>query len=221
MFLSIRPRAKAARPTPAATDPKADGASGATLSTEDWIRQARAMLIAEGIGALKIDRLAKACKVTRGGFYWRFRNREDLLDRLLDHWHESNGTAYLDVLRPDVAPPARYMRLVQLLIDESRFDPAFDSAVRAWGAVSTKARALVHKADDDRIGALTRLFLDAGYAQEESFIRARIAYFHQVGYYALGVREARTTRLNYMPTYFRILTGFDDDIAESIDALRA
>jgi AcrR family transcriptional regulator len=215
MFLSIRPRAKAA----ARSAPAADAAGGPTLSTEDWIRQARAMLIAEGIGALKIDRLAKACKVTRGGFYWRFRNRDDLLDRLLDHWHETNGTAYLDVLRPDVPPPARYMRLVELLIDEIRFDPLFDSAVRAWGAVSAKARAVVKKADDDRIGALTRLFLDAGYPEQEAFIRARIAYFHQVGYYALGVRESRETRLNLMPTYFRLLTGFDDDISASIEAL--
>ncbi len=177
------------------------------------------MLIAEGIGALKIDRLAKACKVTRGGFYWRFRNREDLLDRLLQHWHDTNGTAFLDVLRPDEPPPARYLRLTRLFIDETAFDPAFDSAVRAWAAVSTKAHAVVRKADDDRIKALTRLFLDADYAREEAFIRARIVYFHQIGYYALGMRETRGERLNFMPTYYRILTGFGDDISAPLAVL--
>jgi AcrR family transcriptional regulator len=205
-------------PATGSGDP-ADEAAVATLSTEDWIRQARLMLIAEGIGALKIDRLAKACNVTRGGFYWRFRNREDLLDRLLDHWQETNGAAFLDVLRPDVPPPARYMRLTRLFIDETAFDPAFDSAVRAWAAVSPKAGVLVRQADDDRIAALGALFLDAGYDEDEAFIRARIVYFHQIGYYALHVRETRGARVGYMPIYYRILTGFDDDISGPLAAM--
>lgn len=188
----------------------------ATLSTEDWIREARAMLVAEGIGALKIDRLARACNVTRGGFYWRFKNREDLLDRLLEHWQQTNCAAFLASLEPDLPPPQRYLRLARLWIDEREFDPKFDGAVRAWAAVSDKVKRLVCAADDQRVAALARLFRDAGNDELEAFIRARVAYFQQVGYYALDLGESRTERFGAMPIYFRILTGFSDDISDEI-----
>ena len=46
-----------------------------------------------------------------------------------------------------------------------------------------------------------------GYQDPEAFVRARTTYFHQVGYYILGVRESRDLRLKLMPIYIRILTG--------------
>jgi hypothetical protein len=50
--------------------------------------------------------------------------------------------------------------------------------------------------------------LDLGYDETESFVRARTTYFHQVGYYTLGVRESREQRLKLLPLYTRILTGY-------------
>lgn len=182
------------------------------MSTEDWILQAREMLIAEGIGAVKIDRLAKACNVTRGGFYWRFRNRDDLLDQLLDHWRQTNDAAFLAAVSGAEPPEQRYRNLIRLWLDEDAFSPRFDGAIRAWGAVSEKVGQVVRAADDCRIAALVRLFEDAGAQPPEAFIRARIVYFHQIGYYTLGLRESRETRLEYLPLYYKILTGFDDPL---------
>jgi AcrR family transcriptional regulator len=191
----------------------ADAPAIATLSTEDWIVGAREMLIAEGIGALKIDRLAKACNVTRGGFYWRFRNRDDLLDQLLDHWRHTNGAAFLAAVNAEGTPHQRYHNLIRLWLDEVDFSPRFDSAIRAWGAVSDKVSKVVRDADDQRIAALVRLFEDAGCPSAEALIRARIVYFHQIGYYALDLRESRETRLEYLPVYYKVLTGFDDSLS--------
>jgi hypothetical protein len=43
----------------------------------------------------------------------------------------------------------------------------------------------------------------------DAHIRARVTYYHQVGYYALGIRESHKRRLNLMPRYVRALTGRD------------
>ena len=80
---------------------------------------------------------------------------------------------------------------------------------RDWAKSSAKVRAAVREVDDRRIRALTRAFQTAGYTGEEAFIRARIFYFHQVGYYAMELRETREERLHYLPVYFKVLTGFD------------
>jgi hypothetical protein len=60
--------------------------------------------------------------------------------------------------------------------------------------------------DDERIEVLKQLFLAMGHPDEEAFIRARITYFHQVGYYAMGVEEPREQRLRFLPLYTRVLT---------------
>lgn len=182
----------------------------ASLSTEDWLAAAREMLIREGVEAVKIDRLAKACGVTRGGFYWRFKSRDDLLDQLLTDWRTGNTAPFLAALSgPPLDPATRYRALIDLWLDEREFRPDYDTAVRNWALTSPKVAAVVHTVDDIRMDALRRLFLDAGYAADEATVRARITYFHQIGYYALGLKEARPQRANLIDLYFRILTGFE------------
>ena len=39
-------------------------------------------------------------------------------------------------------------------------------------------------------------------------MRARITYYHQVGYYAMGVSESTTIRRDLSPLYYSVLTGF-------------
>ena len=53
----------------------------------------------------------------------------------------------------------------------------------------------------------------------EAFIRARVIYFTQLSYYALGVTEPVETRLDYLPAYIRCFIGKDID-AESAAQFR-
>jgi hypothetical protein len=48
--------------------------------------------------------------------------------------------------------------------------------------------------DRKRIAVLERIFNDIGYTGKEAHIRARVMYYHQVGYYAMGVQESRKER---------------------------
>jgi AcrR family transcriptional regulator len=178
------------------------------ISTEDWIRIARTTLIKEGIAGVKIDRLAKKAGVTRGGFYYRFKDHQALLDALLQDWRDTNNTPILNALYGAGTPADRYLALIRLWLDERDFKPDYDTAVRAWSHVSRKVAAVVHEIDDSRIEALRKLFVEAGYAEDEAFIRARISYFHQVGYYAMGIRESAKRRAELSDLYFRVLTGF-------------
>jgi hypothetical protein len=92
-------------------------------------------------------------------------------------------------------------------VTEAGYSPAWDAAVRDWGRRSTPVAKVVRRVDDDRIGVLRQVFKDLGFADEEAFVRARVTYFHQVGYYAMGVQESRRQRLQLLPLYTRVLTG--------------
>lgn len=176
-----------------------------TPSTEDWVRIAREMLISEGIIAVKIDRLAKAAGVTRGGFYWRFKSRDELLDALIEDWRERNTTPMLRVLTSDLPPKERMRGLAELYIEGRGFSEAYDSAVRAWAALSPPIADIVRAVDGIRIGALERLFHDVGFDADEAMIRARITYFHQVGYYAIGMQETAGERWELVDRYTDVL----------------
>lgn len=187
--------------------PDTDVNATPTLSTEDWIAVAREVLIREGVDAVKIDRLARECNVTRGGFYWRFKSRADLLDKLIDDWRTTNTEPFLRVLTEDGSTDERFMALTELWLEEREYRPDYDTAVRAWARTSPRVAEVVHQVDDQRIDALRNVYVEAGYPEDEAYVRARIAYFHQVGYYAMGVRESAARRAELVPLYYKALFG--------------
>ena len=177
---------------------------------KDWIAAAREMLVEGGIAAVQINPLANRLGVTRGGFYWRFKNRQDLLDQLLADWKTSNARHFVDRLAEPGSPRERCERLINLWIEEKHFDPKFEAAIRAWARVDPKVRELVHTIDLGRIKAIADIFLQDGRDPNEAEARARILYFHQIGYYALELGETSQERHAMIPHYSRVLFGFDE-----------
>lgn len=180
-----------------------------TPSTQEWVDTARRTLIEEGIVGVKIDRLAKIAGVTRGGFYWRFKNHTELLDKLLEDWRTCNTQPMLDVLATPGTVNERLSRLANLYISEKGFSPAYDRAVRAWANLAADVEAVVQEVDAIRIEAIRKVFVEGGYDEDDSMIRARIVYFHQVGYYATGLQESHEQRQALVRSYVRVLTGRD------------
>ncbi|MFN7399697.1 MAG: helix-turn-helix domain-containing protein, partial [Sandaracinobacter sp.] len=124
-----------------------DRADRDTPVEKDWIAAAREMLIEGGVAAVQINPLAVRLGVTRGGFYWRFRNRQDLLDQLLLDWESSNARNFLDRLAKPGTPRERSERLIDLWMEERDFDPRLEAAIRQWGLVDEKVRSRVREVD--------------------------------------------------------------------------
>jgi AcrR family transcriptional regulator len=181
------------------------------LEREDWVATARKVLIAEGVAAVRIERLANVLGVTRGGFYWRFRNLSELHQALIEDWRENNTASLLAAVASKGELAERFDRVVRVWIQERDFSPAWDSAMREWARVDAAVATVVHAVDDQRIEALQAMFADAGLAPDAALVRARVLYYHQVGYYALGVRETMARRLKLLPYYRAILTGLGAD----------
>lgn len=178
------------------------------VSREEWLDLARKTLIRSGIDAVKVERLATKLGVTRGGFYWFFKSRQELLDALLEDWKAANTRPFFDAVEKAGQDGKDQLdAIVAMYLHEKEFNPAYDSAIRDWARTSQKARRAVKEADESRIGLLIDIFKRMGYEPEEAFIRARVTYFHQVGYYAMGVKEDKQVRERYTPLYTKILAG--------------
>jgi AcrR family transcriptional regulator len=181
-----------------------------SLGREAWLRTAKSALIREGIGGVEIGKLARKLRATRGGFYWFFTGRKQLLDQLLTDWEENNTSVFKSIVRDRGANgTAEFKALVDIWVNEEDYSPQWDAAVREWARISPRVATVVRRIDDMRIEIIQRIFRDMGYEELEAFVRARTTYFHQVGYYTLGVQESREQRLKLLPIYTRILTGHD------------
>lgn len=182
-------------------------AAGRRLTREDWILAARKVLVTSGIDDVKVDRLARRMRMTRGSFYWHFEHRKDLLEALLSDWESRN---YFEISQVRVQWAQHGVDLADVIViwvaEEPGF-PAFDMAIRVWARKSKSVAGAVHRVDDAWIQLLSEIFLENGYDSEESVVRARVAYYHQVGYYAIGVEENMAKRLQRLPLYYAALTG--------------
>ena len=156
---------------------------------------------------MRITRLADDLGVTRGSFYWHFRNRRDLLHGLVSYWKDKNTAAITDSIAHAVSLDDGILRFFETCVDDTRFDPRLDLALREWARRSATIRELVDNEDEARIEALRGFYRRFDYPMPQALIRARVLYYSQIGFYALGTRDSLETRLSYTEAYFEAFTG--------------
>ncbi|MDB5552612.1 MAG: TetR family transcriptional regulator [Rhizobium sp.] len=179
-----------------------------TLTREGWVAAARKVLETRGIAEVKIDRLARQFKVTRGSFYFHFSSLKDLQDDLLEEWRRCNCAPFQAMVDMEVTDGVQFFSdIVHVWVDEKLFSPKLDLAVRDWARTSKDLAREVTAIDELRIALLVRSFLKMGYGDAESTVRARITYFHQIGQYALSFKEDPEVRKSYQPLFGDVLLG--------------
>ncbi|MCA3241947.1 MAG: TetR/AcrR family transcriptional regulator [Rubrivivax sp.] len=173
------PAARPARPRKAA----APRAAKAVLTPEDWVRAATQVLVDHGIDHVRVDVLAGELNVTRGSFYWHFRDREDLLRRVLQAWREVSTvqlTKRLEVARSD---PRELLADVITLPFRGRAAvraARIELAIRAWARRDPMAQQALDEADSSRLGYHETLFRALGFAPDEAAHRAFLLYGYEV-----------------------------------------
>jgi AcrR family transcriptional regulator len=128
-----------------------------------------------GIAEVRVERLAADLGITKGSFYWHFRNRGELLQALLDYWsHEMTDVEFerIEAMRTDLA--ARLVALAEDVLEKGmgRYDPA----IRAWARSDRKVAAAVAQVDRRRVRTLASLFEDGGFNADDARTRARLFY---------------------------------------------
>ncbi|MEQ8651349.1 MAG: TetR/AcrR family transcriptional regulator [Kiloniellales bacterium] len=185
-----------------------EAARQVTTAKEDWFQIALETLIAEGVERVKVLTLTEKLGASRSSFYWFFKNRDDLLAQLLAHWEQKNTKAILErAARPAASITEAVLNVFECWIASEIFDARLDQAVRDWARNDPAVAAAVQAADAARIEALRAMFAAQDYAPGEDFIRARVLYLTQIGYYAIGASEDMETRLSYVGHYLMALTG--------------
>ena len=159
-----------------------------------------------GVTAVKILPLAERLGVTRGSFYWHFKSRDELLNRLLDTWEARNTSALVETAAAPGTLADRYVALSRLWLGWSDFDPRLDVAVRDWSHSDPAVRDRLKEADEQRLAALVEMIEPEGHGPVMAQHRAYALYRVQMGWYDNGDVPA-DSRGESSAAYFEIFMG--------------
>ena len=188
------------------------------VTRQDWLAVAMDVLISDGVEQVKILTLGERLGVSRSSFYWYFKSRADLLDQMLTEWREKNTPAILArAARPSPSINRNILAIAECWFDPGLFDPRLDFAIREWARRSERVRAEVHEADQVRVAAIAEMFRRHGFAEIDAFIRARVLYFTQIGYYALEVTEPVEARKAYAAPYLWGFSGVEPEPEDLVE----
>lgn len=191
----------------ASTSRKAGRAAPAArtlLTPEAWVDAATAVLVDRGIDHVRVDVLAGELGVTRGSFYWHFRDREDLLRRVLAAWREGATEQLTARLARAHDDPREQLADVSTLPFRGRAAARaarIELAIRAWARRDAMAREAVDAADAARIAYHEQLFGALGFRADEAHARAFALYGYEVAESLLhrqGSGEQRAARRRFV-----------------------
>lgn len=175
------------------------------LTRESWLSCAFKTLYEEGIDQVRVERLAKKLNVTKGSFYWHFKNRTELLDALIEYWNDEMTNSVLENARMFHGDPQeRIFHTLEDIISNER--TRYDPVVRAWANHDPRANKYVEKVDKLRLNFLIELFEDAGFDAEDSEVRARMMYYYVLGEAYVTRKESKPVRLKRIKNKARIFT---------------
>lgn len=163
------------------------------LTADDWIAAAFAAFEEGGVAAVRVDALAKSLRVTRGSFYWHFKNRADLLKAVLERWDARNTEAA--IAQNEATGGAAATRLARLLDMCSADDGRFEIGVRAWAGENAAARSIVERIDRRRTDYMADLLTEHGVPRLDALARAQVAYAAWIGTYIGAVPMPPEKRL--------------------------
>ncbi len=149
------------------------------LEAADWISAAIDAMESKGIDGVRVETLAKTLRVTKGSFYWHFRDRRALMDAMLDEWRRRATIGIIDRLESAHEPAkSRLQKLLRLQFDASSAASMahIELSIRLWGRTDRKAMQVLREIDSLRLRYIAGLFGELGYSPEEADARAVLAY---------------------------------------------
>lgn len=161
-----------------------------TLNRENWIDAGWSLLAAKGVQAVKVEVLARKLKVSKGSFYWHFKNRQELLEAILQRWEDE--TMKVIQRSPTLAdtPKERLFKLFAL-IEELCEKPDPETAIFQWANQDEAVQQRVHALETKRVKYLSQLFQDCGFDETEARHRAEVAYFALMGFADRRERDSK------------------------------
>ena len=173
---------------------------------EQWIEQGLAALASGGPDSVRVEALAAALGVSKGGFYGQFADRAALLDEMLDTWERESTSDVRQRVEAQGGDARRKLRQAgALTFSTDRLLP-IDLAVREWARRDPDVADRLQGVDEQRMSYLRELFTAIlGDQPEEVEARSLLAFSLAIGHHFLAAGHDGRSRTDVLRRASRIL----------------
>lgn len=141
------------------------------VSKAEWLEAGLEFLGRGSVGAISVEGLAKHLEIAKSGFYWHFKNRDELLRGLLAYWlHEITEVVTVNQELQAMEPHARLQKTAEMLHDYRL--TRYEMGIRQWALEDKGAAGIVRKANRMRMDYLMLALSELGIEGEEAEMRA-------------------------------------------------
>jgi len=172
-------------------------------SKKSWLDAALQALASGGVDKVRVESLAKNLGVTKGSFYWHFKDREQFLDELLSFWAEQSTQTVITNPNYPTDSKERVRAVAEDIVrrDLGKMDPH----IRSWTQYDKRRGKVVAKIDKMRFEFLRDLFLAAGFSITGASLRAQSLYRYVLGEQFISGRESMGQRVQRMQAHVNLL----------------
>jgi len=143
------------------------------ISKAEWLEAGLQAMSKGSVTDITVEGLARSLGIAKAGFYWHFKNRDDLLHQLLDYWvHELTEVAAENLQLLALEPKKRLITLAEMILeyDLNRYEFAF----RQWALWDATASRVVRKVNRMRLDFVRKAFSELGFTGDDLDMRAML-----------------------------------------------
>ena len=170
-----------------------------------WIEEGLRALAAGGPDAVRIELLAQALGVSRGGFYWHFDDRRALLEEILDAWERASVDEVIARVESEEGDARAKLRRLSALAASSDEPLRTDLAVRDWARREPAVAERLRRVDNRRMEYVRSLF--GAFCPDEDDVEARCLVFYSlwIGNHFIAADHGSRTRADVVKRALRQL----------------
>jgi AcrR family transcriptional regulator len=177
------------------------------------IRTPRTSWVAEGLRALgiggpdavRVEKLAQALGVTRGGFYWHFEDRGALLDEMLDAWERVVIDEVIERVEGKGGDARAKLRRLSAIAGSSDDLVRIELAIRDWARRDKAVAKRLKRVDNRRMDYLRSLFGAFCPDEEEVEVRCMVFYSLWMGSHFIAADHGARSRADVLALALRRL----------------
>jgi AcrR family transcriptional regulator len=170
-----------------------------------WVTEGLRALRVGGPDAVRIEKLAQALGVTRGGFYWHFEDRDALLGEMLDAWERVGIDEVIERVEDEGGDARAKLRRLSAIVGSSGELVKIELAIRDWARRDKAVAKRLKRVDNRRMDYLRSLFGAFCPDAEEVEVRCLVFYSLWMGSHFIAADHGARSRKEVVKAALRRL----------------
>jgi AcrR family transcriptional regulator len=158
-----------------------------SLQPADWIEAALVRLAKHGLDDVRVELLARDLRVSKGSFYWHFRDRTDLREKMLAAW-ENSELAWIDDKGSHQSTASRWANFIARASDPERI--RLEVAIRGWAREDKKVAATLASIERKRAHLIAEVLADVGFSWRAAQAWSEMVLLLCLGWMDRAVRDS-------------------------------